>query len=251
MPRKASNKPKHKTIFDDLRLGESYTSLVLGIIVVIIGSIILLSLPRVRNADLPQTSSTQITKNIAQITDSENERVISSVTKGSENKINNEKSNEKLEEEKLKTNDKKEEIKNENSEIAQGSNYTVQKGDNLWDISVRAYNSGFNWVEIARTNKLSNSDLIEEGTKLKIPKIEQNMASDFAKGNKLNVQENKNDKNEKITGSQYTVVKGDNLWDISVRAYADGYKWTEIAKVNKIENPDLILIDQKIKLPRK
>lgn len=53
-----------------------------------------------------------------------------------------------------------------------------------------------------------------------------------------------------ITGNTYTVVKGDTLWDIACRAYGDCYAWTKIAEVNKLENPDLIHPGNVFTLPR-
>lgn len=53
-----------------------------------------------------------------------------------------------------------------------------------------------------------------------------------------------------IKGEEYTVVSGDNLWTIAERAYADGYKWTEIAKANNLVNPDIIHPGNKLRLPR-
>ena len=53
-----------------------------------------------------------------------------------------------------------------------------------------------------------------------------------------------------IKGEEYTIVAGDNLWTIAERAYGDGYKWTEIAKANNLANPDLIFTGNKLKLPR-
>jgi nucleoid-associated protein YgaU len=55
---------------------------------------------------------------------------------------------------------------------------------------------------------------------------------------------------QKITGSSYTVVEGDNLWDIAVRRYGDGYRWVDIAKANSLSNPDLIYPGSKFALPR-
>lgn len=52
----------------------------------------------------------------------------------------------------------------------QGSSYTVQKGDFLWEIAVRAYGDGFKWVEIAKANNLANPDLIFSGNVFKIPR---------------------------------------------------------------------------------
>ncbi len=38
----------------------------------------------------------------------------------------------------------------------------------------------------------------------------------------------------------YQVVKGDTLWSIAIKVYGDGYRWPEIAKANKLQNPNLI-----------
>ena len=56
--------------------------------------------------------------------------------------------------------------------------------------------------------------------------------------------------NSAISGTTYTIKEGDNLWDISVRAYGDGFKWPELAKANNISNPDLIYPNNILKLPR-
>lgn len=53
-----------------------------------------------------------------------------------------------------------------------------------------------------------------------------------------------------ITGTSYTIVHGDTLWDIAERAYGDPYQWTKIAEANKLENPDLIHADNVLTLPR-
>lgn len=53
-----------------------------------------------------------------------------------------------------------------------------------------------------------------------------------------------------IKGNEYTVVQGDNLWTIAERAYGDGYKWVEIARANKLDNPDIIHAGNKLTLPR-
>ena len=55
---------------------------------------------------------------------------------------------------------------------------------------------------------------------------------------------------ESIEGNTYTVQKGDTLWDISVRAYGDGYRWVEIAEANNLANPDLIHSGNEFVLPR-
>ena len=92
-------------------------------------------------------------------------------------------------------------------------------------------------MEIAKRNKIENPELIEEGTKIVLPEI----AKTETKEEEIQ---------QKITGESYKVVEGDNLWNISVRAYGDGYKWLELAKVNNIPNPNLIYPDNNLKLPR-
>ncbi len=52
-----------------------------------------------------------------------------------------------------------------------------------------------------------------------------------------------------IEGGEYVVVKGDDLWNIAIKRYNDGYKWTEIAKANNLKNPGVIWEGQKLILP--
>jgi nucleoid-associated protein YgaU len=119
--------------------------------------------------------------------------------------------------------------------------YAVVAGDNLWKIAVKYYTSGYNWVDIAKENKLANPGLIYVGQELNIPKtavieVKQTQATATPA--------------ESITGDKYTVQKGDNLWKIAVRAYGDGYKWVDIAKANDLKNPGLIHSGNELTLPR-
>ncbi len=56
------------------------------------------------------------------------------------------------------------------SDTITGSTYTVQQGDDLWHIAVRAYADGYQWTKIAQANNLSNPSLIFSGNVLKIPR---------------------------------------------------------------------------------
>jgi len=107
--------------------------------------------------------------------------------------------------------------------------YTVKSGDCLWKIAENIYGSGYNWVDIAKENNLKNPNILLAGQELKIPKAEVI---------KPKVAEAKF--GESITTDTYTVVKGDHLWGIAVRAYGDGYQWVKIARENKLANPNLI-----------
>lgn len=53
-----------------------------------------------------------------------------------------------------------------------------------------------------------------------------------------------------ITGTSYTVVHGDTLWSIACRAYNDCYAWTKIAQANKLVNPNMIHAGNVFTLPR-
>ncbi len=121
---------------------------------------------------------------------------------------------------------------------------TVAKGDNLWKIAEKNYGSGYNWVDIAKENKLANAGMIEVGQELKLPKTAIKMVE------KQHVAIAAATKLPAIAGDSYTVVKGDHLWNIAVRAYGDGYKWTTIAAANNLKNPGYIEVGQKLKLPR-
>ena len=117
--------------------------------------------------------------------------------------------------------------------------HQVKTGERLWDIAIQYYGSGYNWVDIAKENNLANPNKILVGQELVIPKTEVRkpvvVAAKFG---------------EPITGSTYTVVKGDHLWGIAVRAYGDGYKWTEITKANSLINPNIIHPGNVLTLPR-
>lgn len=123
------------------------------------------------------------------------------------------------------------------------STYTIKPGDDLWSISENVYKDGYKWVEIAKINNLENPGLIHAGNKLTIPKITP-IQKEIASPQTTMTQ------NNSITGTTYKIQKGDNLWDISVRAYGDGYRWVELARVNKLENPNLIHVDNILNLPR-
>lgn len=135
-----------------------------------------------------------------------------------------------------------EEAENKNEEelkAEQTRKYTVKKGDNLWKISMEFYGSGYNWVDISKANNLKDPGKIEEGQELIIPDVAPRKVVEKAKEGL-----------SPIEGNEYQVVKGDNLWTISVRAYQDGYRWVEIARANKLANPDIIHPGNILVIPR-
>lgn len=189
-------------IFSKFDFRESYTSLIVGAIVVLVIGILFLSIAR-GNRNM-QTSSVSEEPKMEQESDDIN--------------------------------------------FQTSSSYTIKSGDDLWSISKNVYSDGYKWVEIARANKIENPGLILVGDKLIIPKIEKKEV--VIQSEKPTQEPNKIVANNKINGTTYSIKEGDNLWDICVRAYGDGFRWAELAKVNNIQNPDLIYPDNVLNVPR-
>jgi len=186
---------KIKDFFSQVKLGESYTSLFLGAVVVVIALVLVFSFLRGRNLLKPGVTQPASTVNQQQT-----------------------------------------------GNRPMPTTYTVQAGESLWTIAEKIYGSGYNWVDLAKTNNLTNPGLIFSNTKLVVPNVAP----------KLSTVQNQqiSPTAEPINGTTYTVKKGDCLWTIAVRAYGDGYKWVEIAKANSLANPDLIYSGNVFQLPR-
>ena len=134
-------------------------------------------------------------------------------------------------------------ITESSTQITAVNEHTVIKGETLWSIAEDSYGSGYNWIDIKEANNLQSED-IDIGQKLSIP---ENIA---AKEPTTTTKVESANQTNSIAGETYAVVHGDCLWDIAVRAYGDGYKWIEIAKVNNLENPNIIHAGNILILPR-
>lgn len=116
--------------------------------------------------------------------------------------------------------------------------HIVSAGESLWTIAESEIGSGYNWVDIAAENNINDPNVILEGQKLVIPSVEPKIIADSSVAS------------APITGATYEVVKGDNLWNIAVRAYGDGYKWVEIVRENNLSQPGIIHPGNILTLPR-
>ena len=119
--------------------------------------------------------------------------------------------------------------------------YTVKDGDTLWSIAESHYKSGYNWVDIQKANSLTNADYVSVGQTLTIPD---------AKPITVPPGEISSASTEQSFAKRtYKVVQGDCLWTISIQVYGNGYRWTEIAQVNHLANPDLIFSGNVLTMP--
>lgn len=132
--------------------------------------------------------------------------------------------------------------------------YTVKEGDTLFTISLKYYQDGYKFSEIAKANKLDDVNAISVGQVLEIPKLEALTAVSASPaamdqgtgtgGGDITVW------GPKIAEETYTVMEGDWLSTIAARAYDDVMAYTKIAAANNIANPDYIVPGQVLKLPR-
>lgn len=195
-------------ILDYFRFGESYTSLVLGIVVVIIASILLVSFLRGRGLQVNDTdkgtSSTDTTISqestggktytvkagddlwkiaereyndgfewaaIAKANNLQNPGVIEV---GAQLKLpakNTAQAQQSLpvQNDTQVSQETVVQAPTVGEKITQDS-YTVKSGDILWDVALRAYGDGYQWVKIAQANNLVNPNVIHSGNKLVIPR---------------------------------------------------------------------------------
>ena len=191
MAKKTTFKSSSK-LLSQIKWGESYTSLFLGAVVVVVALVLVFSFLRGKSNQTQQTTSTSVTPQ-EQVVNGKVVPKIYTVKEGedlwhiaqnlygsgynwvdlaSENKLINPSviavgakltiPNVKA---KTATSD---EVMQANS--IKGTSYTVASGDYLWDIALRAYGDGFKWVEIAKANNLANPNLVHPGNVLKLPR---------------------------------------------------------------------------------
>lgn len=310
MARTAANKkikvtpeetPKKSTnFFDYLRFGESYTSLILGIIVVIIATALLLSFVHNKNVGNRNTPIDEQTQNTAEVSQRVNELsnqapsgIVDNVativptdtiaptalptstpvptakpkptakpmltvkpkpTIKSQPTIKPKVVAKSLPKHTSQRVMKKIAVAHQKkvviSQVKNNKNnnvWVVQKGDSLWSIAEKKYTSGYNWTDIARVNNLSNPSDIHLGDKLILPNVPSktptNLITSHVSNNPLSTM-------TAITGNSYTVIKGDNLWNIAVRAYGDGFRYEDIARANNLANPRMIFSGNVLQIPR-
>ncbi len=133
---------------------------------------------------------------------------------------------------------------NQTQKAEVGKSHTVVKGETLWSIAEDAYGSGYNWTDIYKENKLGSQN-VEIGQVLNIPQVSAKQPTSTKTVSTVVAPAT-----SAAGNATYTVVKGDYLWKIAVEQYGDGYKWVEIARANKLVNPNIIHAGNVLTLPR-
>jgi nucleoid-associated protein YgaU len=130
------------------------------------------------------------------------------------------------------------------SQTSSEQTYTVVRGDNLWKISVKFYGTGYNWNLIANANNLVHPRVIHAGNVLKIPSATvSTLPATGVVGSGAST-------TSSITGNSYVVAGGDTLWSIAVRAYGDGFAWNKISTANNNLDPRSLKVGMSLNLPR-
>jgi nucleoid-associated protein YgaU len=196
--------PKSKSILRKLDFPESYISITLGFLVVIVAGLLAYNY-FTQKSQPNQTSNTAYT---------DNSTVNTAATL------------------------KNEEIK-QAVQASLPAKHKVGAGETLWTIAEKYYGSGYNWVTLARENKLTNPDQIIIGQELSVPTAQ---VIKPVTGQALST--------KTAPERKYTVVKGDSLWKIAVAEYGDGFAWVRIATANHLVRPNLIHAGNVLTIPR-
>lgn len=143
--------------------------------------------------------------------------------------------------------------------------HIITKGETLWSIAENYYQQGSDWKMIANANNITDPIKLEVGQKITIPSISTIPSSSPQATETVTlspvpvaptatptpqITKEAASTTSDISTTNYTVIKGDTLWKIAVRAYGNGYKWIEIARANHLHNPNVIHTGNVFVLPR-
>jgi len=120
---------------------------------------------------------------------------------------------------------------------AGGATYVVMPGDTLSTIAQKTLGSAGRYTEIARLNNIANPNLIRVGQKLSLP---QGAATTTAATTAPTTP---------TPSRVYTVQRGDTLSTIAKKMLGDSSRYMEIARKNRLPDPDRIQVGQRLTIP--
>lgn len=256
----ARNSRSKFSFADYINITESYTSLILGIVVVIIASILLVSFFKNRHignfpgkqdisaiSTINMNEANNSTESAEIVAQNPTDTLSPTVTEAPTPTVTKTPATSVKPTGKPTTVPTAEptKIAVEKSTNPVAGTYKVKAGETLWSIAEKQYKDGYKWVEIAQANNLSNPNVIHSDLSLKLPKIETEAVAQNPE--KADTQMNAPNQAGERT---YTVTKGDDLWDIAVKQYNNGYRWVDIARANNLVNPNTIHSGNVLKIPR-
>lgn len=144
--------------------------------------------------------------------------------------------------------------------------YIVRDGDSLASIAKHFYgeelgNKKVNVDRIFKANRkiLKSPDQIYVGQRLIVPPLPETVSNNpenVLTAENFEAVESIGARHEqKVTKTTdktryYTVREGDSLWKIASEQLGDGNRYPELAKLNKLEDEDFLVVGARLKLPR-
>jgi len=206
-----------KKYLKQLNLPESYISITLGFLVVIVAGLLLYNnITKGRQGQVSTNETAQTDQKIG-LTTNTTHTVVANETLGTiAEKYYGSKYNwvTIANENKLSNPDK----------IEIGQVLAIPKAEAIAPTGVMALSPSIEPTPTVEPEKTVTPEATLEPTKVEGPTIEATKAQP----------------EKDVTEKSYTVVRGDYLWKIAVNECGDGFAWTKIAKANNLKNPDII-----------
>lgn len=126
--------------------------------------------------------------------------------------------------------------------------YKVQADESLWSIAEREYGDGALYVKLIAFNKdrLMADGQVREGTNIILPTRAELDAGELRPAAARGAV-----KAPAAKARTYKVEKGDTLGTIAERLLGTSKRWREIVELNKLEDPDRLLVGATLKIPAK
>lgn len=123
--------------------------------------------------------------------------------------------------------------------------HRVAEDESLWSIAQRYYGDGALYARLAAFNRdvVGDDDTIHVGTTLRIP------PKSALTGEKPAPTAAPRQAPTAATTRKYTVAEGDTLGGIAQRLLGSSRRWKEIVELNGIEDPDVVPVGTKLKIP--